>query len=568
MGADRGVQVKGLRARVMAVIAVATVAPTILVGALAVRRARRDVQREVVRGNLALVRALGAGLDGTLQDARETLRLAGSSWADSQNDSERLVRRVKRELPVVRRAAVLDPDGRLVAGDALDVHALERANTYGGWVSDVYREAGTPLALLVVQARGRTGELFGFFAAELDLRFVREALGEARLGPGARLWVVDASGVPVGWSAPEAAPPRVATQEALAAAEEGDVEQDGVLAVYRNLASYQTVRGVSWAIVLEQPTSEAYALAAATTRDTALAGAAVLAVALLLGWILATRLTRPLTQLAARAAAIGEGSPPQKLPVDAPGEIGLLAQKVEEMARRVEERQRLEAALARGEKLATVGALAAGVAHEINNPLTTILGYAVLLLEDKPAGRERDALELVAEEARRVQGIVRTLLDHARLDAGEPVREPVDVNAVIERTAALVAPAAKARGVRVVTELAVAAGLPRPPGDPRRLEQVLVNLAQNATQAMEKGGVLTIRSRPDGARVAIEVCDTGPGIPAEQLGSIFEPFFTTKGPGVGTGLGLAIARQIVQDHGGSIAVESEVGRGSTFKVVI
>jgi signal transduction histidine kinase len=167
-----------------------------------------------------------------------------------------------------------------------------------------------------------------------------------------------------------------------------------------------------------------------------------------------------------------------------------------------------------------------------------------------------------------VQGIVRTLLDHARLDSGEPSREPLDVNAAIERTAALIAPAAKGRGVRVVTELAPAASLPRPPGDPRRLEQVLVNLAQNATQAMERGGVLTLRSRPDGERVAIEVSDTGPGIPAEQLASIFEPFFTTKGPGVGTGLGLAIARQIVQDHGGSISVESELGRGSTFKVVI
>jgi len=252
------------------------------------------------------------------------------------------------------------------------------------------------------------------------------------------------------------------------------------------------------------------------------------------------------------------------------GTIGALARRFGEMERRVAERARLQAELARGAQLASVGALAAGVAHEINNPLTTILGYANLLLEDKPEGHaDREALALVADEARRVQGIVRTLLDHARVETGPARREPLEVNVLCERTAALLAPTLKKRRVTLALDLGDAAALPRPAGDPRRLEQVFVNLGQNAAQAMEAGGSLTIRTRA-AARggVAVEFQDTGPGIPPEVLGQIFEPFFTTKGPGVGTGLGLAISHQIALDHGGRIEVESEVGRGSTFRVIL
>jgi two-component system NtrC family sensor kinase len=230
------------------------------------------------------------------------------------------------------------------------------------------------------------------------------------------------------------------------------------------------------------------------------------------------------------------------------------------MARRVAERERLA-------RLASVGALAAGVAHEINNPLTTILGYASLLLEDRPPGDpDRPRLELVADEARRVQQIVRSLLDHARAEPGPPRREPLDANQLVDRTIALIRPTTDACGVAVTTELA--AGLPRPDGDPRRLEQVLVNLAQNGAHAMARGGTLTLRTRASGAGFAVEVSDTGPGIPAGDLEKIFEPFYTTKGPGVGTGLGLAIARQLVEESGGRIEVASEPGHGATFRVMI
>jgi signal transduction histidine kinase len=226
------------------------------------------------------------------------------------------------------------------------------------------------------------------------------------------------------------------------------------------------------------------------------------------------------------------------------------------------DRARLEVELVRAEKLSAVGLLAAGVAHEINNPLTTILGYARLLEEDHP---ELEALRLVADEARRVQEILRHLLDFSRQEPGEMA--PCDLNGVVSRTLQLVRPQLRRRNIELRQEMA--SGMPPVPADVRRIEQVFVNLATNAAQAMEGGGVLTVRTRLCDGRAAVEFQDTGVGIAAEQLGRVFEPFFTTKGPGVGTGLGLAISREIVSDHGGEIRVESAgAGAGATFRVLL
>jgi two-component system NtrC family sensor kinase len=550
---------------VLAILALATIVPTAVVGGLAIRRARRDVETEVVRGSLGLIRSLGSAIDAVLQDGRRTLTLAAASWADEPAAAERLTRRLIREVPLLARLAFLSADGSFVAGDPeIAGRPFDRRDSYGGTLGDVWRNAeGKPAALLVVQARGRTGQLHGFAIAELDLGFLDEMLAQARLGSGARLHVVDASGEPLTGSS--ALPPE-AVLAALAEAEEGSLETAGDLVVYRNLASLQTVRGVSWAVLLVQPTRDAFALARVMTRDTLIAGGLVLALALGLGLLFASALTRPLMRLAERVGRIGKGPPP---PADealsrAPGEIGVLARRFDEMALRVEERERLQVALARGAKLATVGALAAGVAHEINNPLTTILGYTSLLVEDAGDGPVKAKLELVTAEARRVQGIVRTLLDHARTEAGPLERRRVPLAELAKKVEALVGPSARQRRVTI----AVSAEPAEAAGDPGRLEQVVVNLAQNAIQAMEGGGTLTLAARGAGDEAILSVRDTGPGIAAEHLGAIFEPFFTTKGPGVGTGLGLAIARQIVQDHGGRIEVESTPGLGSEFRVVL
>jgi len=577
-----------LRWRILVVLSLAAVVPTVLVGVLVIMRARHDVENEVKRGALAHIRALGSSLDGTLQGARRTIELAASQWADAPNDTREtqlLLRRLRREVPIVKTVSILDPDGKLLFGDPVPPNVDIGSHSFGGYIGDAVFSGGAPTVHAVVQARGRTGELMGVVVAALDLGFVRDVIAAARLGKGARVLVVDGTGVPVATSEPGSHPTSSlagkdpVVDRALASTVEGTLSERGWVSAYRNLSSYQSLRGVRWAIIHQQPESEAYALARQTTRDTALVGIAALALALALGAFFATKLTRPLSNLAERADAIAAGHTTEGVPIAGPGEIGILAHSVDEMAKRISERAELAAALARGDRLASVGVMAAQVAHEINNPLTTVLGYAKLLLEDKPEGHaDRTALELIADEADRMKKIIGGLLEYSRAPrpsepatqtaTGSTVPGASEPSAVVRHVAALVAPQLKKARASLVTDV--------PPGKPitidaHALQQVLVNLVQNAAQAMSDGGTITVASKPVAGGIAtqISVIDDGPGIPPGDRARVFDPFFTTKAPGTGTGLGLAVVKHLVATAGGSIEVaDGPNGRGAEFRVVI
>jgi len=572
-----------LRWRVLLVLALAAIVPTIVVGVLAISRARHDVEDEVQRGALAHIRALGAALDGTLQDARRTVELAASQWADAAGDAKStqlLARRLRRDVPIVEQLSILDPDGHLVYGDPVPAGVDIGSHSFGGYIGDAVFERGNPAIHMVVQARGRTGELMGVFVATLDLAFVHDVIAAARLGPGAEVLVVDGVGMPVASSNPTLAPGSRAgdpvVERALASTVEGTLSQAGWVSAYRNLSSYQSLRGVRWAIIHRQPEAEAYALARRTTRDTIVIGAAALALALALGAFFATRLTRPLEDLARRADAIAAGQIPDEPPVEGPGEIGTLAHSVDEMAKRIAERAELASALARGDRLASVGVMSAQVAHEINNPLTTVLGYAKLLLEDKPEGHpDRNALELIADEAERMKKIIGSLLEYAR--APRPSEPAIGTGAaagssqpaqVLRHVAALVAPQLKKARATLATEVTA----DRPIAiEPSALQQVLVNLVQNAAQAFTAGGAIAMSAKPapGGIATVITVSDDGPGIPVGARTKVFDPFYTTKAPGTGTGLGLAVCKHLVATAGGTIEVgDGPNGRGVEFRVVI
>jgi PAS domain S-box-containing protein len=233
------------------------------------------------------------------------------------------------------------------------------------------------------------------------------------------------------------------------------------------------------------------------------------------------------------------------------------------IARDITEKKRLEQQVLNAEKLASIGKLAAGVAHEINNPMGGILN-CVYNLRKGSVSPERTVEYLASMEdgLRRVQKIVRQLLDFSQQH--DPELAPTEVNAVIERVLTLTSYAFEGTRVRLHREL----GHELPPllADRHMLEQVLMNLILNAVQAIRGEGVVTVRSGHDGPWCTIEVEDTGCGIPPDVLPKIFDPFFTTKGQGEGTGLGLSVSLGIVKRHGGDIAVKSQVGRGTTFSV--
>jgi two-component system NtrC family sensor kinase len=236
-------------------------------------------------------------------------------------------------------------------------------------------------------------------------------------------------------------------------------------------------------------------------------------------------------------------------------------------------RVRAHQAVARAEKLAAVGRLAAGVVHEINNPLATIAACAESLekrieegaFSDSPeAGDLREYLGLIRDEAFRCKSITNGLLDFSRLRAGQ--RVPVDMTDIVKATARLVTHQQRGENINIVIE--APAQLPMVSGDIGQLQQAVVALATNAIDAMPDGGTLTLRASQRGARVLVEVKDNGVGIAPENMTKIFDPFFTTKDVGRGTGLGLAVCYGILSDHGGRLDVRSTVGVGTTFTITL
>jgi len=229
------------------------------------------------------------------------------------------------------------------------------------------------------------------------------------------------------------------------------------------------------------------------------------------------------------------------------------------------ELKQTQAQLVQSTKLAAIGELAANIAHEINNPLTTVLGFASFIAERLSAEDPmREELGLIQEEASRARDIVRDLLQFSRQRDFRP--EPTDVNTVLEQVVAMVRRQGALNTLTVSEEYAP--DLPMVEMDVPRIKQVFLNIINNAVFAMKAGGTLTIRTAAAGDSVRIAFADTGPGIPADILGRIFDPFFTTKPEVSGTGLGLSVSLGIVQSHGGTIEVASEVGRGSTFTVTL
>ncbi len=309
----------------------------------------------------------------------------------------------------------------------------------------------------------------------------------------------------------------------------------------------------------------------------------------------------PLRDLESGARRISAGDLEQPIPVRSGDEFGELAEafnamtaalrnsrsELREWARTLEQKveQRTEqlriaqAEAVRGEKLASVGLLASGIAHELNNPLTGVLTFSILLREKMADGsQDAEDLDLVIRETRRCASIIRRLLDFAR--EKPPEKKFADLNQIIADTVRLVERPAHLRDIAITLELDPA--LPQIWIDPDQIKQVVMNLLVNAQHAIDEEGSIIIRTRrlaqpeaPRGASksgalagpmVEFSISDTGCGIPKENFRKIFDPFFTTKKIGTGTGLGLSVSHGIIEAHGGTIDVESEVGKGSTFRV--
>ncbi len=313
----------------------------------------------------------------------------------------------------------------------------------------------------------------------------------------------------------------------------------------------------------------------------------VMALALLvLAYFALTRLiVRPLDALSQAARRVAAGARKLEVPSRGPRELVTLGQSVRSMTERLIEEESalrhkvaevekatrdLEQAqdrLIRSERLASVGRLAAGLAHEIGNPISALMGLEDLLLDGDLTPEERhDFLQRMRRETERIHRILRDLLEFARPSAQSSKlgSEKGDVARAIDDTVALVTPQKALKGIEIKTQLEPE--LPLVPLSGEQLVQVILNLVLNAADACSAGGRITIAAEKSGDGLALSVTDTGPGIPPEIRERLFEPFVTTKEVGKGTGLGLAVCRGLVEAAGGNIQLDPEFSTGARFRI--
>ena len=292
-------------------------------------------------------------------------------------------------------------------------------------------------------------------------------------------------------------------------------------------------------------------------------------------------ITSPIISLRSAAIRVGRGNFEERINIKSGDELGDLAasfnqmtedlkeftaaekQRAAELEKAYRELKAAQAMLIQAEKMAALGQLSAGMAHEINNPLSAILLEAEMMLRDEDKDRDtRDTSKIIVEQSKRIESIIKRLLEfsHKR----EFKAEPLDVNEAVEKALSLLSYQVKPENIKIIKGLD--RDIPKVSGDNNQLQEAFLNIILNAVQAMEKGGTLTIRTliQKTTGYVVIEFKDTGAGMDDKTLKKIFNPFFTTKEKG--TGLGLSICYKIIEDHKGIIEVQSKLGEGSTFSV--
>jgi two-component system NtrC family sensor kinase len=300
------------------------------------------------------------------------------------------------------------------------------------------------------------------------------------------------------------------------------------------------------------------------------------------GSILLSRVVvNPLKRLVKVAQGIGEGNLRQRAPVDYENEIGTLAKAFNQMVERLMDKQNdlqraikqlrdTQVELMSSEKLASVGRMAAGVAHEIGNPLASVLGHTELLYKRLKGEKLKDGeivldlVERTRKETERINRIIKDLLQFSKPPS--PQREDVDINRLVQDSLNVVR--VQERFQTLAVDLSLRDDLPLVQGNSDQFQQVLFNILINAADAMPDGGTLSIRTEQEKRWVIIAIKDTGVGIAAEDLGKIYDPFFTTKSPDKGTGLGLSISLKIIDELGGKIKALSKKGKGTEFIVYL
>jgi signal transduction histidine kinase len=585
------------------------VLPLVGAGWIAFNVSRRALEERTRAAQVTTARFLAERVSAEVAASRHAASLAASAVDFAQLNAEERVgalRLVFRQIEGAAAVALLSPEGAQVtapvylASRAQDPSLADRAVLAPEDIEEFARSIplraavqvgaavgpahvsreGDPRVAVAVRARGGL-----VLAVEFSLARLVPLVSESRLGARGAAMVVDRSGRVVLAPSREAIAAR-STQSASPLVQAALAGQLGPLAFrgpdqVERLGATAEVPDLGWVVAVDEPAEDALAESRVLARRTAAAVAVALAAGIALALIASRAIVRPIRALHRGAAALAKGELGHRVGAgdrgDELGDLALafnaMAAEIEhwnrELEQRVEEKTReareLQDLLLRAQKLAAVGQLGAGVAHEVNNPLAGLLGQTQLLLLQEPADSpSRKKLESIEAQALRIREIVQRLQRTA--DEPEGAQTPVDLRALLDDSLARNGAGLDSAGVELVREY----GPPlRVFGDPQRLTEAFAELVTNARRAMPSGGRLTVGYRCiDGQLAAIRFADTGEGIAPGIRPRIFEPFFTTKQEWNAKGLGLAMVHQVCEDHHGRVTVESEPGKGATFTVLL
>ncbi|MFH1810203.1 MAG: ATP-binding protein [Pseudomonadota bacterium] len=613
-----------IQTRLLLILLVVALVPVTVSGVTAVMLSRRVLTRQIQQVQVTEARTLAENVDSYIGEALRELRLVAdiTPFATLSGEEQRgalgLVYRLHDGFNV---AGLVDSAGEGVGPPVFTTDKasdpstarhhpvneaelvrfasnipLQAALTAGAAVGPVYvsTEKGLPLLVLAVLVPGRVQDREIVLAVELALDPVLKRVQETASQVGATAYIVDSRGRVVAHSLPEVALARsdFSERKPVQAITGSALDSHGMVR-YRagdtRLASaFARLGRLPWGAVVERPEQEAFAPANQIAKQTIFWIAVALICAIAAGLVLSRSIGDPLHALTRVAESLGQGDLDVRARVSGRDELSQLASSFNQMAdaiarrdeelhafaddlqKRVEERTRelklAQDQLLQSEKLAAVGELGAGVAHEINNPLAGVLGSAqLLLLRTEPDHPSREHLGNIESEALRIREIVQNLLQLAQ-SKEKAAGTLIDVNRVVEAALSLVARPIIAQRIRVHKDLT--SGLPKIRASASDLQQLFMHLLSNAKNAMPDGGELRIASSAiENRLVKVTIADTGIGIRQEDLDKIFEPFFTRKEDWDGKGLGLSVVHRTVEQTGGRVTVESERGHGACFTLV-
>lgn len=598
---------RSIKVKLILIMIVISILPLLFLGIYNMKVTKAEIE-EAVHQEYALttvrISHTVSDLVNTLQTTLETIALINADifHEGSVKEKEHLLYGLLKSFPHLEELAMISADGKETVKvtkryavwegdlksieDSLDLQMLKDGISFiGRPIKDIDNQM---IFTIGVPAGGAFGKFSGGIVAKVSLREVMKEISSLEISDGSYVILIDETGALIGHSdysqvlRKQDVSKSKGVQALLEDKREGEYQkmqkhQPMIYETYTNervLGTYGLIPIVDWGVIVEQPLEKAYSTIRSMQKRLVLILFLIISSILGLGGFFILQFMKPLNALAKGVTAVKRGDFHYRIPQQNRDELGLVVEAFNEMIEEIKKKRENEKIVIQAEKRAAIGLLAAGVAHEINNPMNNLGFYAADLLdrlemEDIEAlyqeGTIQYYLNTIKEQIERCADITSSLLNYSR--ETDKAIELIDMSLVVEDTLKLVQHRIVKQGIQTVFHRGELE--PKIWGDKSGLQQVLLNLITNAVDAMPRGGILTIKIEynPDKEYpFVLRVEDTGCGIPKEKLPYIFDAFYTTKPIGQGTGLGLAISQVIIERMRGSIEVYSDIGRGTQFIV--